>query len=265
MKSLNNPRETSDSIVATVIPHAISLVRRNFVTFNGMFPSYGDNDISYNLTENKNWLAAFWTGLLWLISSETKDAQDVANARSLLPTFVNRLDQNIRLNHDIGFLFILSARAQWQLTDDESAYKLALRGAEALASRYLETGQYIQAWGDIDDKDEGGRFIIDCMMNLPLLLWAHRETGNVRYRDIAIAHAKTTQKYLIRDDFSTYHTYFLDQKQASPSDPKHIKVTPMIHYGRVDKLGRFMGLRWSPSGQMTQSSSRSPRQQRIVI
>lgn len=49
--------------------------------------------------------------------------------------------------------------------------------------------------------------IIDCMMNIPLLFWASEVTGDKKYYDIGYNHALTSAKYIVRDDFSTFHTF----------------------------------------------------------
>ncbi len=136
--------------------------------------------------------------------------------RSLLPNFQDRLDRQIHITHDLGFLYTLSARAQYQLTGDQSARDLAIRAAFELAKRYRPKGEYIQAWGPVGDPQDGGRMIIDTMMNLPLLFWASRQTGEPEFHDIARQHAITAAKYLVRADGSTYHTFLFDQDTGEP-------------------------------------------------
>lgn len=76
--------------------------------------------------------------------------------------------------------------------------------------RYHEKAGIIQAWGDLDDPQQRGRIIIDCAMNLPLLHWAANETRNPYYREAAISHLGRANEYLIRGDWSSYHTYYFD-------------------------------------------------------
>ena len=45
---------------------------------------------------------------------------------------------------------------------------------------------------DTDEYDNMA--IIDCLMNLPLLYWACNETGNKKFRDIAVRHADIALK-----------------------------------------------------------------------
>jgi unsaturated chondroitin disaccharide hydrolase len=68
----------------------------------------------------------------------------------------------------------------------------------------------------MNDPVEGGRMIVDCLMNLPLLFWASYETGDAKYADVALAHARTTLKYMVRADGTTFHTFFFDQATGTP-------------------------------------------------
>ncbi|MFZ5919207.1 MAG: glycoside hydrolase family 88 protein [Chloroflexota bacterium] len=204
------------------------------------FPVVGEGT-RYQLGENNHWLAGFWTGLLWLAYAATGDDDLKIHAESLLSTFRQRLDRRIHLTHDLGFLFTLSARAQWQLTGDEGARQLALRAALELVQRYRPTGRYIQAWGEIGDVLEGGRAIIDTLMNLPLLFWASEQTGDCRYRDAALAHAETSRRHLLRPDGASYHTFFFDQASGEPLGPR-------THQGYADASLWARGQAWAIFG-----------------
>ena len=61
----------------------------------------------------------------------------------------------------------------------------------------------------MDDPDNY-RFIIDCMLNVPLLYWASSVTGKEIYRDIAAAHTATCLANSFRPDGSTYHTFYMN-------------------------------------------------------
>ena len=201
--------------VATVLANSLSRIRQNIAIFNGRFPNSGDG-LHYTLDDNRNWLAAFWPGMLWLAAANSDDPIYRETAVSLLPTFSNRLDVQTHINHDLGFLFSLSARAQWQMSGDEGARQLALRAADMLMARYRQPGCYIQAWQAVGDPDEGGRIIADTMMNLPLLFWASEQTGDCCYYEAAYAHAQISRQYLIREDGSSFHTYFFNQETGEP-------------------------------------------------
>ena len=63
---------------------------------------------------------------------------------------------------------------------------------------------------------EKGRMIIDCLMNLSLLYNISEITGEKKYKEAAEHHAKQAQKYLVREDYSTYHTYYMNVDTGEP-------------------------------------------------
>jgi unsaturated chondroitin disaccharide hydrolase len=222
------------------LAESLERVRRCHAAFGRQFPTVGDGT-GYQLTGNTNWLTGFWPGLLWLAYVATGDEDLRAHAEALLPSFEERLDEQIHITHDLGFLFTLSARAQWQVTGDGEARKLALRAAQELVRRYRPQGKYIQAWGAVGDRAEGGRMIIDTMMNLPLLFWAAGQTGDPQYHQAALEHAKTSLRYLLRPDGSTYHAFFLDQETGQP-------IGPRTHQGYADDSLWSRGQAWAVYG-----------------
>jgi len=215
-------------------------IRRHYRAFGDRFPVVGEGR-HYQFAGNDHWLAGFWTGLLWLAYAATGEEDLRAQAESLLGSFEERLDNQVHITHDLGFLFTLSARAQWQMTGEEKARQLALRAANELVQRYRPAGRYIQAWGAVGDPEEGGRAIIDTMMNLPLLFWASEQTGEARYREAALAHAETTRRTLLRPDGASYHTFFFDQASGEPLGPR-------THQGYADDSLWARGQAWAIYG-----------------
>jgi unsaturated chondroitin disaccharide hydrolase len=53
------------------------------------------------------------------------------------------------------------------------------------------------------------------MMNLPLLYWASDETGDERYRAIAIRHADKTMQMQVREDGSVHHIIRYDERTGA--------------------------------------------------
>ena len=161
-----------------------------------------------------------------------------------MTSFQNRLKQRVHITHDLGFLYTLSARAQWQLTGDQAARELALQAAEELSQRYRAKGRYIRAWGAVGDANEGGRAIIDTMMNIPLLYWATEQAHDPRYAEIASAHADTTAQHMVREDGASYHTFFFDQDTGDSIGPK-------THQGYADDSLWARGQGWAIFGFAT--------------
>ena len=106
---------------------------------------------------------------------------ELADVRS----FKERVDKRIDLNHhDLGFLYSPSCVAAYQLCQSEEGKQAALQAADILMERYRETEHFIQAWGNVGDPKDY-RLIIDCMLNIPLLYWKSRVTGDERYEKAA--------------------------------------------------------------------------------
>jgi unsaturated chondroitin disaccharide hydrolase len=102
-------------------------------------------------------------------------------------------------------MWLHSAAANYRLTGNKDSRRRALHAANLLAGRYNPAGKFIRAWND----DRAGWIIIDCMMNIPLLYWASRELHDPRFSCIAVNHAATAEKILVRPDGSCNHIAIL--------------------------------------------------------
>ncbi|MCR2805841.1 glycoside hydrolase family 88 protein [Paenibacillus soyae] len=195
------------------IEDALRVVRADIARFGDQFPHVSNGDRVYQLNNNTDWTEGFWSGMLWLSYEYSGDEAFREAAAKTVGNFRRRLENRTNLDHhDIGFLYSLSAKAQWIIEKDEAAKKLTLEAADVLLERWREKTQILQAWGRKDDPENGGRIIIDCMMNLPLLHWAYKHTGDEKYRQIAATHSDKSRRFLVRGDDSSYHTFYFDQE-----------------------------------------------------
>lgn len=159
------------------IEDALPVIRRNIDRFEGRFPHVSNGDEHYVLNDNTEWTAGFWSGILWLCTEYTQDPRFREAAVNSVDNFRRRMEQKIIFDHhDIGFLYSLSSKAQWIVEHDAPARKLTLEAADMLMKRWREDAGLIQAWGRKGDVNNGGRIIIDCLLNLPLLFWAYEQT-----------------------------------------------------------------------------------------
>ncbi|MFD0717707.1 glycoside hydrolase family 88 protein [Paenibacillus sp. GCM10027626] len=198
----------------TAIEDAVTKTRSNIARFNDQFPHVSNNDV-YELNDNTDWTDGFWSGMLWLCYEYSKDELFLRAARKATESFRERLAaKRVLDHHDIGFLYSLSAKAQWMVEKDEAARQLTLAAADHLMTRWREKSQLLQAWGPEGDPDNGGRIIIDCLMNLPLLYWAYEQTGDRKYYDTAVIHADKSRRFLVRGDDSSYHTFYFNQENG---------------------------------------------------
>ena len=157
--------------------------------------------------------------------------------QSFLHRIANRIETD---HHDMGFLYSPSCVAAWKLVGDEDGRRAALLAADQLLERFQEKGQFIQAWGPMGEPGNY-RYIIDCLLNLPLLFWASGESGEPRYREKALAHAHTTLANSIRPDHSTYHTFYMDPVTGAP-------VRGATTQGYRDESAWARGQAWAIAG-----------------
>ncbi|GGD47616.1 glycoside hydrolase family 88 protein [Paenibacillus nasutitermitis] len=189
----------------------------NISRFKSQFPYVSDGDGKYQLTDHASWTEGFWPGILWLSYEYSGDPAIREAAVSSVASLKERLEQgNYLEHHDIGFLYSLSAKAQWIVEKNESSRQTALEAADRLMRRWRPSAQIIQAWGPEGDSENGGRIIIDCLMNLPLLYWAAEQTGDPEYMKIARIHADKSRRFLVRGDDSSYHTFYFHQATGDP-------------------------------------------------
>lgn len=215
--NLKNTPEITDSEVRLALDAAVRQTESCLPVFAGQFKGIFSTEGFYDAAPNDQWTNGFWTGELWLAYENTDKNCFKDAALMQVDSFLNRILKGIETDtHDLGFLYSLSCVAGCKLTGDETARKAALLAADKLASRFHEKGQFLQAWGSLDNRDNY-RLIIDCLLNLPLLYWASEVTGDKRYGDIAKAHLTTALNVVIRPDSSTYHTYYFDPDTGLPS------------------------------------------------
>lgn len=193
------------------ISFALNKVRGNLETFKELVPPAASLNQIYYPEENIDWTASFWPGMLFLAKELTNSTEFDEVIATQMASFQHRLDEQIELEtHDIGFLYILTAIADYQVNGHEASKEMALQAADLLMKRYSPKAKIIQAWGNLDDPEQRGRMIIDCLMNLPLLYFAAKMTGKQEYYEAAYNHAKQTQKYIVRENHTTFHTYYFD-------------------------------------------------------
>ena len=160
-----------------------------------------------------SWINGYWPGIIWMLYDMTGNIY----YRNIALECINRLDKNViaydPLSHDVGFMYMLACKPDYNLFNNEISKKRLLFMADLLAGRFNIKGSFIRAWEEYveDPHDVCGWAIIDCTMNLPLLFWASEETGDPRFSHIAKAHADTVLKYFIRKDGSVNHICEFDK------------------------------------------------------
>ena len=212
--------ELSKEMLYNALHNALVKIDKNIEYFINLFPRPNSVNNIYpgilNGGEWDDWTSGFWTGILWLAYEITKDEKYRKVAEFQLKSYKERIEnKNAVDHHDLGFLYIPSAVAQYKITNSEDAKKTGIMAAKHLITRFREKGEFIQAWGELGNPDNH-RLIIDCNLNIPLLFWASEVTGEEKYKEIAQKHVNTAASTVVRKDGSTFHTYYFDVETGKP-------------------------------------------------
>src|SRR5258708_24470419 len=79
-----------------------------------------------------------------------------------------------------------------------------IEAGRALATRFKDKGGYLRSF--VADNS----VFVDTMMNVGIIFYAARETGDRKLREIAMRHAMTTRRVLVRGDGSVAHEGIFD-------------------------------------------------------
>ncbi|MCE4564005.1 glycoside hydrolase family 88 protein [Maribellus sp. CM-23] len=154
------------------------------------------------LVASRDWTSGFFPGNLWMIEELTGDT----TWRSIATEFTLPLEKE-QWNagtHDMGFKMFCSFGKAYSITGNPGYKKVLIQSAYTLATRFNANVGCLRSWDHNADKWDFP-VIIDNMMNLELLMWASKETGDGHLKDIAVSHARTTMKNHFRADNSSYH------------------------------------------------------------
>ena len=189
------------------------------------FPSTCSTEYTYTkgpgLGENRNWESGMYTGCFWLAYelSGNEFFKDVA-LKQHLPTYQERLDAMRGLDdHDVGFVYMPGCVSAYKMVGDEGAKETALKTFDYYYNTsYSKDGKFIirghKSWRA--GKPEGYRTMMDSLMNAPFFFWASEVTGNDEYKKAGLDHVRTTEKYLSRQDGSSFHHYQFDPETSAP-------------------------------------------------
>ena len=210
-----NPEISAEQIKDS-LDLAVERVKRCLPRFTYKSQNHSSVDNVYPAVENDQWTAGFWPGQIWLAYLHTKEPifkyAGLIQSESLLIRIKDKIEVD---HHDMGFLYTPSCTAAWEITGDIRSRKAAILAADQMLTRFQEKGGFFQAWGAMGAADNY-RFIIDCLMNLPLLYWTTEETGNTEYAEKAARHAEACLAHSFRDDNSTFHTFFMNPETGDP-------------------------------------------------
>ncbi len=184
-----------------------------------------------------HWVSGFFPGVLWMLYENSKDER----LRQYAEQFTARVEPAKKMTntHDLGFMLYCSFGQGYRLTGNKHYLDVIDEGTQSLLTRWNDKLGVIKSWDG--NKQWQYPVIIDNMMNLEMLCFMTRETGDMRYERIAERHANTTMKNHFRDDFSTFHVVSYDTITGQP----HARNT---HQGYADGSAWARGQAWGLYG-----------------
>lgn len=213
------------------------LMAQKYENQEGRLPRTYENgqDVS---SDSRWWCSGFFPGTLWYLYENSRNPEVLNYARM----YTDRVEREkyTTNNHDVGFMLYCSFGNGFRLTGDEHYKDVLLTGARSLATRYKPHIGLIRSW---DHNKENWQYpvIIDNIMNLELLLWASKQSGDSVFKEISLSHADKTIAYHFRPDYSSYHVVSYDTITAQP----HLRQT---HQGYADESAWSRGQAWGLYG-----------------
>jgi len=215
-KEKQKEQATDDSldkkIETTLQTAAVQYKYLGSITPQGRFPKtyHADKD-SLETSDSGWWCSGFYPGTLLYLNENHKDADLQKKAEAVLQDL--KKEQFNKSTHDLGFMMYCSFGNAQRLSPSKEYEEILMNSAKSLSTRYNEKAKCIKSWDSAPWNHASATempVIIDNMMNLELLFWATKHSGDSTYYKIAVNHANTTMKNHFRKDFSSYHEVVYD-------------------------------------------------------
>ncbi len=180
------------------------------------FPkTYHPTTDKFEISNSSWWCSGFYSGTLLNLYQQTKDAELLNQANENLKGLEK--EQYNKGTHDLGFMMYCSFGTANHLEPKPEYKEILINSAKSLSTRFNPTVGCIRSW---NSKANDFLVIIDNMMNLELLFYATKATGDSSFYKIAVTHANTTMKNHFRPDFSSYHVINYDEQTGAVKEKK---------------------------------------------
>jgi len=174
----------------------------------GFYPMYTKNGKwKHDGPAWTHWCDGFLPGMMWIFHRRAVENGDDSQRwmdkaiEYTTPLEPRKFDRDV---HDLGFIFLSTYHRWFQITREAKLNDIVVQAGKTMGQRFQEKGQYLRSFVSEDS------IFIDIMMNVAVIFYAARETNDRRLREIAIRHALTTRRYLVRGDGSTAHEGLFD-------------------------------------------------------
>ncbi len=179
------------------------------------FPHWGDPETGkWTVTADGDWTGGFWVAMLWLAWRDTRDESYRRRAAEL----ANQLRARIDLASVFKAVpFYYGAGIGYILANDPSGREIALAAAQSLIRLYNPRLGLMPLGAEAEEGSHVGlaESSIDSLFATPFLLWAARETGDARMREIASSHAARVIELHLRSDGTFIQSTSLDPKSGA--------------------------------------------------
>ena len=227
-------RESLQPRLERAFDFAASQVRATIARDPDFFPIYTTNGRWKHGGESwTDWCAGFHTGMMWLFAERKSDPWWRQTAEHYSRLLEHR--QHDREVHDLGFIFLNTYLPWYRLTGLDRLRQVLITAGHTLALRFNRQGKYLRSFVAPES------LFIDIMMNVPLIFYAARETGDRDLYDLAVAHCRTTERTLVRPDGSTAHEGIFDLETGA-------FLRQSTHQGLRADSSWTRGLAWSLYG-----------------
>lgn len=178
---------------------------------DSVFPRSLDKDGKLVPSNSGWWCSGFYPGTLLLLQENFRN--DTLKKETKEKLKILEKEKFNTTTHDLGFMMYCSFGNLNRITPDTAFQSILVQSAKSLATRFSPVTQAIRSWDSKNKKEF--IVIIDNMMNLELLFYATKVTGDSSFYNIAVTHANTTMRNHFRPDNSSYHLVVYDNDNGS--------------------------------------------------
>ncbi|RYY54064.1 MAG: glycosyl hydrolase family 88 [Chitinophagaceae bacterium] len=176
------------------------------------FPRTTDSTGRLVSTDMYDWTPGFFPGSLWYAYQYSADS----SMKTAAVQWTERLEplKDFRDHHDLGFMMYCSFGNAFRITGNQRYRDYLVQAARSLCTRFDPKVGCIKSWNTFrswhGNKVYHYPVIIDNVMNLELLFFATKVTGDSSFYRTAVTHADNTLKNQFRKDYSSYHVVCYD-------------------------------------------------------
>lgn len=198
--------ETDKALFAKTLEFAKGQVKNLIEKHPDFYPMYTEGGKwKHDKPAWTHWCDGFLPGMMWIFEKQSQGEeadywmkQAIRYSKPLEP---RKMDRDV---HDLGFIFFSTYSRWYRKTKNSALNEVVVQAGQTMGLRFKERGRYLRSF--VADNS----LFIDIMMNVGIIFYAARETGDRHLYEIAMRHTLTTRKYLVRGDGSTAHEGIFD-------------------------------------------------------